>query len=60
MSDAKSVSDPNLAGVTITRACVEEFLKDTLNDFEWLVVARDIDDVLNSALDNYLENKLLA
>lgn len=56
----KATHDPNLAGVTITRACVEEFLEGTLNDDEWLVVARDIDDVLNSALDHYLENKLLA
>ena len=54
------MSDPNLAGVTITKACVEGFLKETLNDFEWLVIARDIDDILNSALDNYLENRLLA
>lgn len=53
-------SDPNVAGVTITRECVEDFLKDTLNDFEWLTVARDIDDILCSALDNYLEKKLLA
>lgn len=60
MNQPKSTSNPNLAGVTITRACVEEFLKETLNDFEWLEVSRDIDDILNSALDNYLENKLLA
>lgn len=60
MNQPKFTSDPNVAGVTITRACVEELLKDTLNDFEWLVVSRDIDDVLGSALDNYLEDKLLA
>jgi len=58
MSEAKSVSDPNLAGVTITRACVEELLEDTLNDFEWLVVSRDIDDILNHPLDNYLEDEI--